>query len=397
VLSTCNRSEIYCVAPDGLATASELERFLSDYHRVPKEEFRSHLYRHGQKECARHLFRVSSGIDSMVLGESQILGQVREAFQLARSAGSIKLVLDELFRRALSVGKRSRSETGIGKGALSVGSAAVELARTIFGALEGHTILILGAGKMSELTVRHLIDSGARSVIVSNRTHERAVELARLFCGRAIAFEEVAQYLTDADIVIASTAAPHFVITHDTVRNAMRARRSRPLFLIDIAVPRNIEPRVNELDNVFVYDIDDLQVQVEQNRAEREREVLRVEQIIHEEVAGFSSWLQQLDVKPLIAGLSQRTDEIYTRKVEETLARLPGLDNREREIVRGMGKGIAYEMMHRVFSHLRAASARDDGYVDIEVLRRAMLEPDQTQAAPEAEDSGPARPGAADA
>ncbi len=375
VLSTCNRAEIYLVARDGDAAVPALEAFLSEYHRLPREVFHPHLYRRRDRDSSRHLFRVASGVDSMVLGESQILAQVRTAFEAARTAGAVKLVLDELFRRALNVGKRSRTETDIGRGALSVGSAAVELAKTIFGQLDGRTVLILGAGKMSELTVRHLIDSGARHVIVANRTHDRALELARQFGGRAVPYQELTPQLLVADIVIASTAAPHFVLTTEAVSRAMRARRGRPLFLIDIAVPRDIEPGVNDLDNAFLYNIDDLQEQIEQNRGERVKEVARVEGLIEIECDAFEAWRQHLELRPLLTELARKSEEVQARRLGEALARLPNLTERERELVRGAGKAIANELLHGVFTQLRNAS-RDDGYLEAELVRRLFLEDD---------------------
>ena len=409
VLSTCNRAEIYVVGPDDMAP--QLETFLSRYQtrgaqrhgidavsNLAIPDIDQYFYRHHGGAAARHLFRVASGVDSLVLGESQILGQVKTAFEEARAHGALGATLDELFRRAISCGKRARHETEIGRGAQSVGSASVELARQIFGPLQGHTVLILGAGKMSELTAKNLISCGARRIVVANRTHERAQELAALWSdenafvtsasdtkgdgetspksapsdlsARAIRWDEFPAHLIEADIVIASTRAPGFVLSSEQVATAMKSRRSRPLLLIDIAVPRDIDPQAHNLDNVFLYDIDDLQRVVNRGFAQRGSEVARVETIIESEVAAWDRWHRALGTRPLMAALAQHAAHVRDQEVEAALAQMPDLAPREREIVRALGRSITGKLMHAPLRHLRQAG--ESGSSDVDALRRVF-------------------------
>jgi len=361
ILSTCNRAEIYAVGDDD--AAPRIEQFWNEFHHLPARGLNPHIYRLNNRDSAQHLFRVASGVDSLVLGESQILGQVKTAFEQARESGAISGVLDELFRRAISCGKRARSETEIGRGALSVGSAAVELARQILGPLQGHSVLILGAGKVSALTAQHLVASGARRVIVANRTHERAQELARQFSdgneisARAITWDEFPQHLIETDIVIASTRAPHFVLSAADVAVAMKARRHRPLFLVDIAVPRDIDPLAHQLDNVFLYDIDDLQGVVNSNLAQRGSELEHVETIIQSEVEAWQSWVHGLSSQPTMAALAQYSARIRDQETENALAQLPDLTEKEREIVRTLGRAVAAKIVHAPLRHLRESQS----------------------------------------
>lgn len=373
VLSTCNRCEVYLVASDSEAAFTETKQFLQQcgsLNGTPGALLDPHLYCHLDHACINHLFRVASGIDSMVIGESQILAQVKQAFDAARSQGTSRIILDELFRRALRVGKRARTETDISLGALSVGSAAVELSKTIFGDLRGRTILVLGAGKMSELTSKHLVDNGAAGVIVANRSHDRAVELAQKFNGEAIRYDTFPEYLKTVDILISSTSAPHYVVQADTVAQAMRARRDRPLFLIDIAVPRDIDPEINKLDNVFLYDIDDLQSVVAANRSERDQEIHRVETIVEREVTDLLRWFRGLDVQPVIAALASKAERIRNQEVERALSRLSHLSPRDREVVQALAKGVAQKILHEPLVRLRESAESGNGYVDVEVVRR---------------------------
>jgi glutamyl-tRNA reductase len=375
ILSTCNRAEIYALAAP--EAGPRIEQFLSEFHHVPARGLHSHLYQRNGNDGARHLFRVASGVDSLVLGESQILGQVKTAFEAARENGTVSGVLDELFRRAISCGKRVREETEIGRGALSVGSAAVELARQVLGPLAGRTVLILGAGKMSALTAQHLVASGARRVIVSNRTRERAEEIAAQFSDAAsdlsthvADWSEFEKHLIDADIVIASTRAPHYVLSAEQVATAMKARRQRPLFLVDIAVPRDIDPQSHQLDNVYLYDIDDLQSVVQGNRSQRQSEIVRVEKIIEGEVTSWEQWYRARDAHPVMAGLARRAGEIRDREVENALAQLPNLSDKEQEIVRVLAKQVASKILHSPLRHLREAGAQ--GSPDVDAIRRAF-------------------------
>ncbi|MCS6861253.1 MAG: glutamyl-tRNA reductase [Abditibacteriales bacterium] len=372
ILSTCNRSEVYAVTSNHNAAVERIKQFLAQFHNLPAERFSPHLYHCLDDESVKHLFRVACGVDSMVVGETQILAQVKEAFDSARACGTVRVVLDELFRRALRVGKRARTETDISKGALSVSSAAVELAKQIFGDLRGTNILLLGAGKMSELTARYLVAQGATAVFVTNRTYERAAELARKFNGATIAWDHLPQQLHRADIVISSTAAPHYVLRHDTVAAAMRARRRRPMFLIDIAVPRDIEPSVNALDNVFLFNIDDLEQVVAENRREREKEVHKVEVMIAEETGKFAQWLKTLEVTPTLKALTQKAEQIREAELQALFNRLPHLQGRDRELIQAALKAVVNKLLHDPLITLREAAQSDDGYLTIDVMRRAF-------------------------
>ena len=269
ILSTCNRVEITVTTADGADPQAIVDAFLAEQKAVGPENIAPHLYRHEGREAIHHLFRVASSLDSMVIGEPQILGQLKAAYAAAKDSGAVCGWLDGLMTHSFGVAKRVRSETGIGQMAVSISYAAVELARKIFGSLANRTVMIVGAGKMSELAARHLRRSGASHVFVTNRTHERAIEMAKLFQGTPVEYSRFTQMLPEVDILIASSGAPHYILHKDEMQRVIAARRNKPMFLIDIAVPRNIDPAVNELDNVFLYDIDDLQEVVEANKRER--------------------------------------------------------------------------------------------------------------------------------
>jgi glutamyl-tRNA reductase len=277
ILSTCNRVEITLTTDDACDPGALVDGFLATLKGVDTVSLQPHLYRHEGRDAIHHIFRVAASLDSMVVGEPQILGQLKAAYGAAKDCGAICGWLDGLMSRAFGVAKRVRSETGIGQMAVSVSYAAVELARKIFGSLANRTIMIVGAGKMSELAARHLRRSGASHVFVTNRTHERAVEMAKLFQGTPVEYTRFVSMLPEVDIVIASSGAPHYILTRDDMQRVIAARRNKPMFLIDIAVPRNIEPTVNDVDNVFLYDIDDLQEVVNSNLRERMKEAERAE------------------------------------------------------------------------------------------------------------------------
>jgi glutamyl-tRNA reductase len=294
ILSTCNRVELAITCDENVAGPSAVDQFLADTRNVERSWVGPYLYRFEDKDAIRHLFRVASSLDSMVVGEPQILGQLKAAFALAKQHGSVNSFLDALVPRAFSVAKRVRTETEIGAAAVSVSYAAVELARNIFGSLKDQRVLLVGAGKMSEAAALHLHSSGATNIFVTNRTPERAEEMARLFNGKVIEYTEFTAFLPEVDILVASSGAPHFILTKADMRRVIEARRNKPIFLIDIAVPRNIEPAVNELDNVFLYDIDDLQKVVDTNLKGRMQEAVEAENIISEEVDRMLTRLSRL-------------------------------------------------------------------------------------------------------
>ncbi|RUM88922.1 MAG: glutamyl-tRNA reductase [Thermodesulfatator sp.] len=358
-LSTCNRVEYLLVTPERERTLSGLKDFLSQETGLPRADFEPHLYLFEDLEAVRHLFRVACGLDSMVLGEPQILGQVKEAYREAagryRTTGPI---LNRLLHRTFSVAKRVRTQTGIGSYAVSVSYAAVELAKKIFGSLRGRVVLLVGAGEMAELAAQHLLAAGAQRLLVANRTLSRAVELAERYRGEALSLEELAEALLSADIVISSTGAPGFVITRELVRPLLRARKHRPLFLVDIAVPRDVEPALNELENVYVFDIDDLQQVVEENLSRRKKEALRAERLIEEEVLKFERWLQELAVYPTIKALKEKAEEIRRRELARTLPRLRNLSPEEREALEVMTEALVQKLLHAPILYLKTGYHR---------------------------------------
>jgi glutamyl-tRNA reductase len=325
VLSTCNRAEIYALGESD-ETAAAIGRFISDYHMLDRAVLDEHLYYLRGSDAARHLFRVAAGLDSLVVGEPQILGQVKSAYSAASDLHFTGTVTHRLFHTAFTVGKRVRTETGLGEGAISVSYAAVELARKIFGSLSGLNVLVLGAGEMAKLTAVYLKAQHVKQVTIASRTLATAEQLAQQLDGRAVPWTELQSALTAADIVVTATGAKDPVLTRSAVADAMRSRRSRPLFLIDIALPRDVEPSVGDLDQVFLYYMDDLHVIVNENLARRSGELASAEAIVNEEVAKFASWLQSREVVPTIVALRQRFEAIRQselRRLEPKLAGLP--------------------------------------------------------------------------
>ncbi len=325
VLSTCNRVEVLAITGDMEKGVWQVKRFLSDYHNIPLEKLDEHLYSHCGEEAVKHLFRVASGLDSMVMGEPQILGQVKDSYGYAVQHNTAGVVVNKLYHKAFQVAKRIRTETKIGESAVSISFAAVELARKIFGNLTGHNVMLLGAGEMAELAARHLMSNGVREIMVANRTYEKAIELVKGFGGTAIMFREFPHYLKNADIVIASTGSPDFIIKPDQVREVMRERKQKPMFFIDISVPRNIDPLVNNIDNAYVYNVDDLQGVVQANLQERSKEAGAAEGIIVEEIEKFYRWIKSLDVVPTIIALRQCCDGIRKAELNKAVQSLGNL------------------------------------------------------------------------
>lgn len=327
ILSTCNRTEVYAVmeAQAREAACGLLQEYLARFHQTAATRFAPYGYCKSEQEVVDHLLRVAAGLDSLVLGETQILGQVRKAFRTTQESGTAGSVLTTLLQWALLTGKRVQTETGLGRGAFSIGHAAVDLARSIFDDLSRATVLVIGAGKMSELTARHLMDNGVQIVLVANRTYEKAMELARRFRGRAVRYDTLAEELVTADIVLSSTAAPHPILRRETVQSVLRKRKGRPLFLIDIAVPRDIDPSVGELDNVFLYNIDDLQAVVSEAARGRAAEVARAEAIVREEATRFLAWYRSRAVAPVIAQMCTRLEQIRQADLQILRTRLPHL------------------------------------------------------------------------
>ena len=364
ILSTCNRVEVYAVL-NSVRTAETavkiLAEFLSRCHQIDMESLKKWTYLHHNLETIQHLFRVTSSLDSMIVGESQILGQVKDAYDTSRSVGSTGPILNRLFAKAFSVGKRIRSETTITTGAVSISYAAVELAKKIFNTLEGKTVAIIGAGEMSELTAKHLVANGVSNVIVANRTYERAVKVAEKFDGTPLAYDSDLSFLIDADIVISSTNAPDYLIKRQPLVNIMRKRKHRYMFLIDIAVPRDIEPDVGKLDSAFLYNIDDLEAVVASNLKDRQHEAIRAEQIVSEEAKRFYDQLQIFQVNPTIKALHQQFRQIADTELQACFYKTT-LSDQQAEAIASMTQAIVKKLLHHPMQNLRCAV--NDGDAD---------------------------------
>lgn len=372
ILSTCNRVEVFARGEPDSDLAQALPCFLADYHGLPLPSIRPYLYQYTQRDAIRHIFRVTASLDSMIVGEPQILGQVKNAYAVARAAGAASGLIEEVMMRAFGVAKRIRSETGIAHTAASVSSAAVELARRIFGSLEGKNILLIGAGKMSELAARHLLRSGAACIFVTNRSFDRAVELAQMFHGRPVRFEELLDYASQADILISSTGAPHFILKKEDGPRILARRKNRPMFFIDIAVPRDIDPELNKIDNIFLYDIDDLQQVVQANLLERRREAERGEQILEHELDRFLARLKTLEVVPTIVSLQQRLEEIRRLEVERLRGKLGSLSPEQEQALEALTRGIINKILHEPITQLKSATQEPDGLKIVDVVRKVF-------------------------
>ncbi len=366
IVSTCNRVELYAASRDAEAAVAQLRRFIASWHDLSMEELEPHLYDVQGQEAIRHIYRVASSLDSMVIGEPQILGQIKTAYGYATEYKTTGIILNRLLHKAFSVAKRVRTETNIAGNAVSVSFAAVELARKIFGTLEEKTVLLIGAGEMCELAARHFVTNGVPSVLVTNRTFERAEKLAADFGGRAIPFEGFADQLHQVDIVLTSTGAPNFILNRKQVEEVLRRRKNRPMLFIDIAVPRDIDPRVNKIPNVYLYDVDDLQGVVQANLKERHKESKKAEGIIDQEIDQFHRWLCNLDVVPTIVALREQFEEVRRRELEKGLGRLKGLGEKEREAVEALTGAIVNKLLHRPITVLKKCQneAAGDAYVD---------------------------------
>lgn len=379
LLSTCNRMELYVVVEgsDLAAHYARLTRHLASYHQVPEAHFAPHLYCRAEQEVAEHLLRVAAGLDSLVLGEAQILGQVRNALRAAQETGTAGSALTALFQQAIASGKRVQTETGLGRGAFSVGHAAVDLAKSIFADLSHASVLILGAGKMSELTSRHLVENGVRFVVVANRTHEKAQAMAARFGGKAIHYDTFPEELVTADIVISSTAAPHPIVTRELLLPILRRRRGKPLFLIDIAVPRDVEPEVARLDNVFLKNIDDLQEVVAEEASGRQAEAEKARLIAAEETEKFLAWYRGREAAPVIAQLRERLEQLRQDELTLLRSQLGSLSEREWQRIeaamRSLTNKIAREPILRLKRAGENAGQAEDGHYDLLTAAREIF------------------------
>ncbi len=371
LLSTCNRVEVYSVVDDLESGYSRIQEFLADTHlSLSSEQLTPHLYWHTGDRAITHLFRVAASLDSMIVGESQILGQLKDAFEVALGHKTTGVIMNKVVKKAISVAKRVRTETKIAEMAVSVSYAAVELAKKIFSNLEEKTVLLVGAGEMAKLAAQHLIAQGVRKIRITTRTPQHAVELAAKFDGASVPFDQFKDEMAAADIVLVSTGAAHYLISADDVHRAVKERMNRPMFLIDISVPRNIEPAVRDVDNAFLFDIDDLSQRVERNRAERLQEAAKAERMVVEEVGVLQEWMKSLEVTPTIVALRSRVDEIKRTEVDKTLGRLAHLSDADRALVEGMASSIVNKLIHNTMITLKSEVASAGGAAFVEAARR---------------------------
>jgi glutamyl-tRNA reductase len=381
VISTCNRVEIIAHTTNGSA---DLRGFLHDHFHITADELDTHLYEFRAKDVVRHIFRVAASLDSMVVGEAQILGQVKEAYATARAVGAVRSQLDQLFTRAFAVAKRVRSETAVGSSSVSIASVAVELAKKIFGSLEGKTVFVVGAGKMSELAARHLMAHGCTSIFVSNRTYDRAVGLAQKFNGQAIKFDDLYNTCDRADIVITSTGAPHAIFRREHGEQFLSRRKNKPMFFIDIAVPRDVSPDMAKLDGIFAYDIDDLQQAVSSHVADRRKEAELAESIITTEVERFEARLHTLDVVPTIVSLQDHLETIRQAEIDRVRGRLGQMTPEQEIAVEALTRGIINKVMHTPITTLKSAAKDSEATTIVDVVRRLfnLHEKDRTAEEP---------------
>ncbi len=370
ILSTCNRVDIAVTSDDAINAHEAVEEFLARSRCVERTWLKPFLYHFDGRDAIRHLFRVAASLDSMVVGEPQILGQLKAAFETAKSQGTVAGVLETVMTRAFSVAKRVRSETEIGQSAVSVSYTAVELARQIFGSLKGSSVMLLGAGKMSVLAARHLERAGAKEIVVTNRSPERARQMAEMFRARVVDYHDLHPALPGIDVLIASSGAPHYILTKDDMRQVIAARRNRPMFLIDIAVPRNIDPAVNELDGVFLYDIDDLQKVVDQNRQGRLNHAEDAEKIVDGEVDRLITRLEQRQATPTIVSLQQQLENIRASEIDRLRGRLGALTSQQEEAIEAITRGIINKIAHAPITELRRQSSGPGGTQIAELIRR---------------------------
>ncbi|HZU09704.1 MAG TPA: glutamyl-tRNA reductase [Pseudacidobacterium sp.] len=365
VLSTCNRVELLACHE---SAHPDLLVFLQKFLGVDTTQLRPHVYEYREGEAVRHLFRVASSLDSMVVGEPQILGQVKESYTVARAVGAVQTHLERLLQSTFTVAKKVRSETQIGSSSVSIASVAVDLAKKIFGSLSGKRILLVGAGKMSELAARHLMQQGAHSLLVANRTFDRALRIAREFEAQAVRFEDLYATADQADIIITSTGSQHHIFRREHGQQFLHKRRNRPMFFIDIAVPRDVDPEMNRVDGVFLYDIDDLQSVAASHLADRAREAQRAEEIIAQEVLRFQRKAQTLNVTPMIVELQNTAEDIRQAELRRVQARLQSLTPEQQAAVESLTRGLMNKFLHLPMQSLKAAAQESDALV-IEVLR----------------------------
>ena len=371
LLSTCNRVEVYVVADQVEAGYGSVQEFLADTNlSISSEQLNPHLYWYTGDRAIAHLFRVAASLDSMIVGEPQILGQLKDAYEVALRAKASGVVLNKLVTKAISVAKRIRTETKIAETAVSVSYAAVELAKKIFSDLSQKSVLLVGAGEMAKLAAQHLVNQGVHRVMITTRDPHSASVLVQRFNGVQIPFDEFRGEMARADIVLCSTGASHYLIRTEDVQQAIRRRMNRPIFLIDISVPRNIDPAIKDIDNAFLFDIDDLEARVEENRGGRRREAAKAERLVEEEVSAILQWMRSLQVTPTIVSLRKRAEDIKRVEIEKAMSRLTTLTPQERGVIEGLASAIVNKLLHGSLATLKSEANSGDGAMFVEAARR---------------------------
>ena len=378
-LSTCNRVEILAVGRDTEALFAQMDRYWAEVCGGSTEELSPHVYRYTGLEAARHVFQVAASLDSLVLGEPQILGQLKDAYRLALKQGTARIILNRLLHKAFFTAKKVRTETNIASSAVSISYAAVELAKRIFGDISNKTAMLVGAGEMAELAATHFLNSGMKKLLIANRTLSRAEELARCMNGTAVPFEEMAERLAEADVVVSSTGASSTVIRAREVKEVLKRRKYRPMFFIDIAVPRDVDPDVNLLDNVYLYDIDDLKEVVEENMAQRQDEAVRAQELIDQETLVFGQWLKSLELQPTIVALFDKGEDLALKELDRTLKRLGDVDDEERKALETLVLSVARKVLHDPVTFLKRRYREEESAGRYTALVRRIFHLDEEE------------------
>ena len=370
ILSTCNRIEIYAVSEDVETSAAQLKKFMSEFHNVSSDKLSSHFYTFIGTDAGRHLYRVASSLDSMVVGEPQILGQVKDAYKTATKADTTGLILNKLFHSAFFTAKKVRSETGIGSQAVSISYAAVELAKRIFDDFSTRTAVLIGSGEMGELAAKNLINVGINELIITSRNIENARLLAQNLGGKAVGMEEVYYHINHADIIITATDSIDYIIKPHHLKEALNIRKNEPIFLIDIAVPRDIDPRIQELENVYLYDIDDLNGILDENVKSRKQSTKKAEEIVNHRVERFLHWLEELKVFPAIVELKNRFELIKNQEIEKAFRKLNLMDSNQKEIIENMASAMLSKLLHSPLSNLKKESSNYTSSIYVDTLNK---------------------------
>lgn len=385
IVSTCNRVEIYAVTEDWESCEKEIKSFLTDFHDVAGVDLHRYMYSLEGKEAVRHLFRVAASIDSMVVGETQILNQLKSCFDVARMENTSRLVLNRLFNRAFFVGKKVRTETGISSQAVSISYLGVELAKRIFEDLANRTVMLIGTGEMGKLFARYLVSNRIKDLYVTSRNFENARELAESLGGKPVKFEEMLYYLKDMDILVTATASSDYIIRSEHVKQSLRLRKNDPVFMIDIAVPRDIDPKINEIPGVYLYDIDDLKTVQDVNMNSRKQNLKKAEEVVLKTGRGFMNWMESLNVFPVIIELRKKFEEIKKTETEKALRRLEGTVGDEKEIIESLASSIVGKIFHDPVTNLKKRTSGYESAVYSEVTRR-LFELEEENAALDIDD-----------